>query len=185
MIKPVSLNQSQNTKPWRANANCGERERVGPRNIFLDFNACWIQRAELVLELSQITQFVWNYQRWYFLQTRKEWICSYGFSINYYLLFYTSSMFYLPSPDYFIGNNHIYTRLMPLRQQWKKPINAITKPCNSNIFTTLLSVMVFIFDVQKCKANGEEIDNKLINRIPWLFLVFFCSSPNKKLIKHS
>ena len=114
-----------------------------------------------------------------FSTTGKEWICSYGFSINYYLLFYTSSMFYLPPPDYFIGNNHIYTRLMPLRQQWKKPINAITKPCNSNIFTTLLSVMVFIFDVKKCKGNSEEIDNKIINSIPWLFKFFSVRLPIK------
>ena len=49
----------------------------------------------------------------------------------------------------------------------------------SNIFTTLLSVMVFIFDVQKCKGNSEEIDNKIINSIPWLFKLFSVRLPIK------
>ena len=39
--------------------------------------------------------------------------------------------------------------------------------------------MVFIFDVQKCKGNGEEIDNKIINNIPWLFKLFSVRLPIK------
>ena len=165
MIKPVSLNQSRNTsKPlaWQCKL-C--RERVGCRNIFLDFNASPLSpRAGLVPELSQVfrsnnkkmfSAFIQDYI--FYGRGKNEFVhIAQTSTTTVYLPFYTSSVLYLPSPDYFIGNNHIYTRLMPLRQRWKKPINAITKPCNSNIFTTLVPVMLFIFDVQMFKRQWRE-----------------------------